>query len=353
MPTYTPDPRANTSSTEARSERYSQRPNHFDLNLNQQQQPNAPSNGSVDAYRRHLAMGAPWERSKQDPPSPYIHAPTSSHPSTTPNPFFTPEDTTDRTQKRQRTSYDNPSPHPPTPTYHHQKPPPLDPRTTHLPLNIAPTCRLDTILTDFTTSARRRLNAGTPLPDVLGPPYPVFNSMLDPSAPMPHHPTSELLAEVLKGFSAISGAPEKIAVIAHMFVILRWYIAPSPETYAAIPSWALPTEEQLRVAHPVWIDYLPFPRMRAKMVYHYPLLPLDNFFYPYTTTLSVGFENGDLGACLYRDGNGDMRVTPEFEAHWRDGGNYSLGVYFAQQLPALGDACAVRGGEVGGKEGVE
>lgn len=108
-----------------------------------------------------------------------------------------------------------------------------------LPNNIGPTCRLDTILYDFATESRRRLTHGLSLTHVVGPAYPIFNSMINPadSASMQAHPLSQLLIEVLKGFSAISGLPEKVGVISEMFVFMRWYISPSVETFDAIPSF--------------------------------------------------------------------------------------------------------------------
>lgn len=182
--------------------------------------------------------------------------------------------------------------------------------------------------------------------DVLGPEYPALNGVVDPgSAVMQYHPLSELLTEILKGFSAINGLPERIAVVASMFYFTRWYIAPSVDTYTAIPASHVPTEEQLRVPHPIWIDYIPWPKMRSKMVYHYPHLPLDNFFYPYTTTLSLSFKSAEVNACVYRGQNDAMRVHPDLDAHWRKIESWTVSPYFAEMLPMLADSCFIRDGE--------
>lgn len=87
--------------------------------------------------------------------------------------------------------------------------------------------------------------------------------------------------------------------------------------------------------------------MRAKMVYHYPQLPLDNFFFPYSTTLALDYAAKDSASCLYRDpATDELRAHPDLEAVWRDLGRWSLGAYFTQALPMLADTCRVRADEV-------
>lgn len=309
-------------------------------------------NGMTDIYRRQLALGAPWERSQQETASSWAPIPsaTAYQQQPTSNTQYG-TNIAEHNVKRQRRTYETPTSHPSTPGGYRDSRPPNGYSFTQLPINIHPTCRLDTILFDFATSARRRISEGASMEEVVGPEYPVLNAMFEPDSPICRfHPLSELLIECLRGFSAISRLPEKLAVIWCMYRYSLWYIAPSAETYRLIPPSHLPVEEQLKVAHPIWIDYIPWPKMRAKMVYQYPMVPLDNFFYPYTTTLSMQYKSEDMQACVYSDQNGCTRVHPDLAAHCSNDENWTVGPFFAQSLPKLADTCSIRSDSRGGVE---
>lgn len=82
--------------------------------------------------------------------------------------------------------------------------------------------------------------------------------------------------------------------------------------------------------------------MRAKLVFCYPSLPLDNFFIPFTTTLSVNWPgDGDAQTCLYRAEDGRMHMSPSLRKHWWNIKPYSLGLMFAQRIPVLADTCRI------------
>jgi len=83
--------------------------------------------------------------------------------------------------------------------------------------------------------------------------------------------------------------------------------------------------------------------MRAKLVFCYPSLPLDNFFVPYTTTLSVNWPgDNDAWSCLHRpEGSATVHLTPTLRERWKQLRHYSLGVDFAKSLPVLADTCRI------------
>lgn len=65
----------------------------------------------------------------------------------------------------------------------------------------------------------------------------------------------------------------------------------------------------------------------------------DNWFIPFTTTVSVnwGYEATDCLLKVDAAGNGgeDLVINPVFERHLRDLGNWSLGPAFARAFPGL------------------
>ena len=181
-------------------------------------------------------------------------------------------------------------------------------------------------------------------------------------------------------FPDIAQPSERAAVLYTMYKILRWQCAslgptildPASEglpegnvkeeeddPFADVPPWVQPTPLQAQVAHPVWVDYVPWPKMRDLMIQHPGRYPLEQFFVPYGQTLSLNWPHGEEAMWERRSGSGIVRVTangigaevfrpdnavddePEwvlsaaFEAHIRNLRNWSLGPAFATQFPSL------------------
>jgi len=124
---------------------------------------------------------------------------------------------------------------------------------------------------------------------------------------------------------------------------MRWQISPTQDTYDLLPEWVTPRPSQLFTAHPAWIDYLPWPRMRDKMVRIYPSIPFDEFFIPYTTTVSLNwpYDSRDI-LVLAAAGSDELAISPAFERHLRDLSNWSLGPAFAQAHPQLADTTRIK-----------
>ena len=127
-----------------------------------------------------------------------------------------------------------------------------------LPLNTEPTCTLDGILRGFEAERRRAAQSGTPAATLVGPSYPSISSLLNPTRAANSHPLSKVFTDILSRFPSISEVPEQIAVLYIMFLIMRWHIAPTQENYDRLPEWARPVKSQLEIAHPAWIDHLPW-----------------------------------------------------------------------------------------------
>jgi len=129
-----------------------------------------------------------------------------------------------------------------------------------------------------------------------------------------------------------------------MFLVIRWLAEPTAENYALIPEWITPRPSQLFAAHPHWLDYLPFPRLRDAAVQQAPAVAFENFFVPYTTTLSLGwpFDPADVliprpppdfGRRPPAPDEPLYRINPAFETHLRSLENWSLGPAFAEAFP--------------------
>ncbi|KAI2634305.1 hypothetical protein GGS26DRAFT_553260 [Hypomontagnella submonticulosa] len=203
--------------------------------------------------------------------------------------------------------------------------------------NGPPTCPLDSLLLDFLQERRQRAAEGVPTREVVGPRYPSVSSLLNPANSVFSHPLSKVFTDILAAFPGISTLPERVAVLYYMFLVMRWQVSPTQENYDLLPPWALPTPAQLSISHPAWIDHLPFPRMREKLAKEYNPVEFlfDNFFIPFTTTVSLNWPYEATDTLLQSPDGSELLINPVFERHLRRIENWTLGEAFDKAFPRL------------------
>lgn len=207
--------------------------------------------------------------------------------------------------------------------------------------NTGPSCPLDSILLDFLHNRQREAAQGIPRQKLVGPPYPSVSSLLNPEKGANSHPVSKVFTDILHTFPDISSLPEQVAVLYTMFLLMRWQIYPTQENYDRLPEWLTPRPTQLLQAHPAWIDYIPWPRMRDRVVTSYQNFPFENWFIPFTRGLSVNWPY-EATDCLLSAGDSDeLLINPVFERHMRNISNWSLGPLFAASYPNLVDTTRI------------
>ncbi|KAI1210346.1 uncharacterized protein F4807DRAFT_467134 [Annulohypoxylon truncatum] len=220
--------------------------------------------------------------------------------------------------------------------------------------NSAPTCPLDNLLLDFLSERRQRAHEGVPAREVVGPRYPSVSSLLNPAHSAFSHPLSKVFTDILAAFPGISTLPERVAVLYYMFLVMRWQVSPTRENYELLPDFARPTPAQLRTPHPAWVDHLPFPAMRERLA-SAPVsasasatseeggqggqaqgpIPFENFFIPFTTTISLNWPYEGTDALLRSPAGGELLINPVFERHLRRFENWTLGDAFDAAFPRL------------------
>lgn len=202
--------------------------------------------------------------------------------------------------------------------------------------NCAPTCPLDNLLLDFLHERRQRAAEGFPTQEIIGPRYPSVSSLLNPLKES--HPLSKVFIEILHTFPTISQLPERVATLYVMFLIMRWQIHPSADNYDRLPDFVRPSAAQLCNAHPAWVDHLPFPLMRERLIRNYAppdVFPFENFFVPFTTTLSLNWPYEDTDTLLQSPDTDELMINPVFERHLRRFENWTIGDAFARAFPML------------------
>lgn len=214
--------------------------------------------------------------------------------------------------------------------------------------NISPTCPLDGLLLDFLAERQQRAAEGISNQKLVGPAYPSVSSLLNPERSIYSHPLSKVFTDILSTFPDLSALPEQVAVLYIMFLIMRWQISPTQETYDRLPDWVTPRPSQLFTPHPAWVDHIPWPRMRDRMVHLYPNIPLENFFIPYTTTLSLNWPYDPSDTLLSLPDSDELAINPVFERHLRDLNNWTLGPAFAKAFPMLAETTKIKP-DIGGR----
>lgn len=205
--------------------------------------------------------------------------------------------------------------------------------------NGPPTCPLDGILLEFLHERQKQASEGVSTPKLVGPAYPSVSSLLNPARSVNSHPLSKVFTDILATFPDLSTLSEKVAVLYIMFLVMRWQIAPTQESYDRLPEWMTPRPSQLFTPHPAWVDHLPFPKMRDRLVRDYnPREYLfDNFFIPFTSTISLNWPYEPTDTLLSSPESDELMINPIFERHLRRLENWSLGPAFAKAFPGLQD----------------
>lgn len=206
-----------------------------------------------------------------------------------------------------------------------------------------PTCPLDGILLDFVQSRQREAADGVSRRELVGPAYPSVSSLLNPEKT--GHPLSQVIVDTLSNFPHISALPEQVAVLYMMFLVLRWQVQPTRDNYERMPEWMTPRPSQLFTPHPAWLDFLPWPKMRDKLVSSYQDYPFENWFIPYTSTLSVNWPYEATDCLLSASESDELAINPVFERHVMRLENWSLGPAFARAYPAMATTVRIKSDE--------
>ena len=217
---------------------------------------------------------------------------------------------------------------------HHQLP---RPAFNQVPPHVPATCPLDQLLLEFLAERSQRAAEGVSEAELIGPAYPSFEALMAPERrEVAVHPISRVLADIIATFPDIATPPEKAAVYYIMTLVMRWQVAPTRANHERLPAWMRPSGWQAARPHAVWVDHVPWPAMRDELVGNYERYPLELFFVPYTTTLSLNWPYDDVDIFAPpKPSDGELALSPAFESHLRNLNNWSLGSAFTSQFPML------------------
>ena len=209
------------------------------------------------------------------------------------------------------------------------------------PLHYERTCTVDDILLKFLKDRRDLLAQGQPRSEVIGPPYPSVASLLNKEVPTQSHPLSDIFTAIIHTFPNLNRLPEQLAIVYLMFLNMRWQVEPTKENYDRLLPFTRPVPLQLTTPHPAWMDHVAFPLMRDMIIRDPDKYHLDEFFVPWTNTLSVNWPYDDPYVLIQTPGssNGldkpELTINPVFDQHVRNLDNWTVGPQFKNRFPEL------------------
>lgn len=210
------------------------------------------------------------------------------------------------------------------------------------------TCPLDYLLGDFIKTRRAQLATGASLAEVIGPEKPSLLSLTHPEAKRsPSDCLTPLLLDILSKFPDIDRDPDRIGVLLGMYYLTRWFICPCQPCLTRVPNWCIPIPEARDTRHAVWVDYLPWPEMRRRLILARTpgtRINFDDFFVTFTYTMSINWPYGRDSCLTVTPPKSDdpsappsVELDPGFEQHIRRLENWSLGPEFVSNFPELVD----------------
>ncbi|PGH19126.1 hypothetical protein AJ80_04204 [Polytolypa hystricis UAMH7299] len=201
---------------------------------------------------------------------------------------------------------------------------------------IPPTCPLDSLLMTLVSTAREQLRSGHTSLASTAPSDPSLSVLLNTNNDRQVDTISHVISKVVLKFSCLLPAlPERVACIWIFHRIVQWKVCQTQATYERIPPWARPMISQIVTPHPEWMDYVPWPRMRAALTNNHKRYDQNELFLPYTEVISINWPY-DAEDCISHAGDSEVSMNPIFEKHCQRIENWSLGPGFAKAYPCLG-----------------
>ncbi|KAF9870589.1 hypothetical protein CkaCkLH20_11895 [Colletotrichum karsti] len=197
-----------------------------------------------------------------------------------------------------------------------------------IPPNLPPKTPLDKIIVNSSRRGRKLFlqTRGRRRTELSEPCFPSISPLVNrtPSDGVPR-PLSDELAAQVQG-SPFKFLVERLAFMYKLSHLIRWLMCQTKETYEAMPTYMRPTQLQLTVPHPAWIDAITWPGARDEIITKMNWESEFNLFQRLTgQTVSVNWPYPDSGAFMESSDGQVLTLHPLFEAHVRQEENWTCG----------------------------
>ncbi|KAN0099068.1 protein of unknown function (DUF3425) domain containing protein [Hyaloscypha variabilis] len=204
------------------------------------------------------------------------------------------------------------------------------------PLHYPPTCRQDKILLNLIEERKLSSQTGgndSELSELSDAKFPAVAPLLNPQNHASTHPLTASIVSNIIYYYSLDNFPQQIGLLYLMSMMTRWYISGSKEDYYALPEWLRPGAAQIVTAHPVWVDFYPWPATRERLCrdvnFHDKFEELKNAGNA-TTSVNWPYNPAD---CLISSPSDEIILNPVFISHIRELSNWSFDPSFFEIFP--------------------
>lgn len=128
-----------------------------------------------------------------------------------------------------------------------------------------------------------------------------------------------------------------------VWVIMRWMIHPTPDTYSAMPNWIRPTELQVFVPHIDMVDCIIWPYFRDYVIQR-PEMQHGGLQWlaACTAGVKVSWAGTVEDALCIDEATGKRKLNAEAETALRDLNNWSLAASYRAFMPGIDGNIPIR-----------
>jgi hypothetical protein len=208
-----------------------------------------------------------------------------------------------------------------------------------LPLNVGATNEVDTVLLEVTSVGRQwKSRQGDYHSELSHPSFPSISSLLNrDDSDVEHDRSNNPLAAALGKWTVTTpklNFPRKVAFHYTVAHLLRWLVNPTEQSFAQLPQFLRPTAVQKTVPHPAWIDTVPWPEARNRIILNLHIFDYE-LFKRVTRHSCINWPHSDRDIFIAKQGSKQMMLSPKFVRHILNLNNWTNGPDLAKAFPFL------------------
>lgn len=129
--------------------------------------------------------------------------------------------------------------------------------------------------------------------------------------------------------------PERLAIGWLSYHMTRWIISPSPATFERLPVFLRPMQEQMQTAHPVVLDFMPWPKLRLNLMHRWHLYvkDRDDLFGMFACCIKIRWPWGE--DILERNEENELVIKSQFYETFMSQRGWGLTPEFIARYPDL------------------
>ncbi|VUC32692.1 unnamed protein product [Clonostachys rosea] len=211
-----------------------------------------------------------------------------------------------------------------------------------VPPHLPPSTKLDEVIKNITEAWNSRYQKSGKQAEFSASVFPSISSLLnrpdDLERDWARSFSNAVAAQVFR--STVKTLAERIGFMYTLSHLIRWLVCRSKETYEKMPVMLRPTELQLKVPHPAWIDVVVWPEARNAIIKDMDWGRFEELRTLSGASLTVSWPYEESTAFIESPDKQTMLLHPVFEAHLQNPSNWRWGKQVGEAFPILKPFCS-------------